>query len=90
MPTFDDVPVASDPDPIASDDPVVLREEILRLRDALLAGNGRTEVLRDRIAELEQHERDLDAANAALHAELGRNPVTRVVRAVGRRIRGSA
>ena len=39
--------------------------EILRLRDGLLASNGRTEVLRDRIAELEGREAELDAANAA-------------------------
>ncbi len=86
MPVFDDLPVADDPDPIGSDDAAVLRAEILRLRDGLLAANGRTEVLRDRIAELEQRERDLDRANADLHAELARNPVLRVARTIRRRL----
>lgn len=52
----------------------------------LHAANGRTEVLRDRIAELEQRERDLDRANADLHAELARNPVLRVARTIRRRL----
>lgn len=88
MSAFDDLPVDADPDPIGTDDPAVLRTEILRLRDALLGANGRTEVLRDRIAELETRERELDAANLALHEELSRSPVARVVRAVRRRLPG--
>lgn len=86
MPVFDDLPVADDPDPIGSDDPAVLQLEILRLRDGLLAANGRTEVLRDRVAELEERERALDRANADLHAELARNPILRVARAIRRRL----
>lgn len=97
MTDFDDLPVPAGPDPIDDDDPMVLRTEILRLRESLLAVNGRTEALRDRIAELEQHEVELDAANTELdrvntelHAELGRNPVVRVARAAARRIPGTS
>jgi hypothetical protein len=85
---FDDLPVASEPDPIESDDRLVLRSEILRLRESLLAGNGRTEVLRDRITELTQREEQLVHDNAVLHAELGRNHVLRVARAVRSRLPG--
>jgi hypothetical protein len=85
---FDDLPVASEPDPIESDDHLVLRAEILRLRESLLAANGRTEVLRDHISELEQREEQLALDNAVLHAELGRNPVLRVARAVRSRLPG--
>jgi len=85
---FDDLPVADEPDPIESDDTAALRSEILRLRDGILAGNGRVEVLRDRILELETREAELDAANVALHEELGRNPVLRVARALRRRLPG--
>jgi len=91
---YDDLPVADDPDPIDDVDPIVLRTEILRLRESLLAANGRTEVLRDRILELERREEELDAANTALdsantalHEELGRDPVTRFARAVRRQFR---
>jgi hypothetical protein len=98
---YDDLPVADGPDPIGDDDPIVLRTEILRLRESLLAANGRTEVLRDRIIELERREDELDAANTALdtantalhsanvvlHEELGRGPVMRVARAVRRQFR---
>jgi hypothetical protein len=87
---FDDLPVAADPDPIGADDPTVLRAEILRLRESLLAANGRSEILRDRIAELERRETELDAANRALHEELGRNPVVRVLRAARRRFTGAS
>lgn len=88
MHPFDDLPVADEPDPIESDDTAALRSEILRLRDGILAGNGRVEVLRDRILELETREAELDAANVALHEELGRNPVLRVARALRRRLPG--
>ncbi|MEZ5243833.1 MAG: hypothetical protein R2707_01955 [Acidimicrobiales bacterium] len=90
MSVFDDLPVADEPDPIGSDDPIVLRTEILRLRESLLASNGRTEVLRDRIAELERREHELDLANAALHEELGRNPLVRLARAARRRLPGAS
>lgn len=88
MADFDDLPVASEPDPIESDDRLVLRSEILRLRESLLAANGRTEVLRDRITELEQREEQLAHDNAALHAELGRSPLVRVARALRTRLPG--
>jgi hypothetical protein len=84
--SFDDLPVADGPDPIDTDDAIVLKTEILRLRESLLASNGRTEVLRDRIAELESRVAELAAANAALDEELGRNPATRLVRAIRRRV----
>jgi hypothetical protein len=87
---FDDLPVADDPDPIGADDPMVLRTEILRLRESLLAANGRTEVLRDRILELERREYELDTANAALHEELGRSPLLRVARSLRRRLPGAS
>ncbi|MDW3217941.1 MAG: hypothetical protein R8F63_04945 [Acidimicrobiales bacterium] len=83
---YDDLPVAADPDPVESADPDELRAEILRLRESLLAANGRTEVLRDRIAELETREEELDAANRRLHEDLARTPVARVVHAVRRRL----
>ena len=88
MSAFDDLPVGADPDPIDHDDPIVLRTEILRLRELLLASNGRAEVAADRIAELERRERELDAANAALHEELGRSPLLRIARALRRRLPG--
>jgi len=78
--------VADGPDPIESDDQTALRSEILRLRESLLAANGRTEVLRDRIDELETREAELDAANASLHEELARNPVLRLIRGIRRRL----
>lgn len=84
--SYDDLPVAADPDPVESADLDVLRAEILRLRESLLATNGRTEVLRDRIAELEASEEELDAANRQLHEDLARTPVARVVQAVRRRL----
>ena len=90
MPAFDDLPVSGDPDPIDDDDPVVLRTEILRLRESVLAANGRAEVADDRIAELERREHELDAVNAALHEELGRSPLLRIARAVRRRLPGSS
>ncbi|MEM7140390.1 MAG: hypothetical protein AAF548_05095 [Actinomycetota bacterium] len=90
MATFDDLPVPGDPDPATSEDPDVLRAEILRLRESLLAVNGRTEVLRDRITELEQRERELDDANRELHEELRRNPLHRIAAAVRRRIGSDA
>ncbi len=86
MATFDDLPVNDGADPAESADPTVLRAEILRLRESFLSSNGRTEVLRDRITELETRERELDEANQDLHTELARNPVMRLVRAVRRRI----
>lgn len=89
MPPFDDLPVADDPDPIESDDPVTLRVEILRLRDGLLGADGRAEVLRDRVAELETREAELDAANAELQETLARNPLMRVIAAARRRIPGA-
>ena len=79
---------AEGPDPIDSSDPSALRPEILRLRDALLGEQARTEVLRDRVTELEAHVEALAADNETLHAELARNPLMRVVRAVGRRLGG--
>jgi hypothetical protein len=94
---YDDLPVADDPDPIGDDDPIVLRTEILRLRESLLAANGRTEVLRDRIAELERGQRDIEAANTALRAEsaglreeLARSLTRRVARAVRRQLPGAS
>ena len=88
MSAFDDLPVAAEPDPIGTDDPDALRAEILRLREQLLGANGREEVLHDRIAELERREADLDAANRALHEELARNPLVRILRALRRRLPG--
>ena len=91
MSAFDDLPVAADPDPIGADDPTVLRTEILRLRDGLLGANGRAEVLRDRIAELEAPtQRELDAANLALHEQLAPKSArpTCAARAVRRRLTG--
>ena len=90
MSAFDDLPVAAEPDPIGADDPDVLRAEILRLREQLLGANGRTEVLEDRIAELERREAELDAANRALHEELARNPAVRILRALRRRLSGTS
>jgi hypothetical protein len=87
---FDDLPVPEGPDPIESGDPSMMRAEILRLRESMLGANGRVEVLRDRVAELEQRESELDRANAHLHAELARNPVARIVGAVRRRLPGRA
>lgn len=78
--------MAGDPDPVESDDAATLRAEILRLRESLLAANGRAEVLRDRIAELETREHDLHEANRHLQAELDRNPVMRLLGAVRRRL----
>jgi hypothetical protein len=86
---FDDLPVPEGPDPIDSDDAAALRAEILRLRESLLATNGRTEVLRDRVAELEEIEAGLHAANAQLHTDLARSPLTRALRAVRRRLPGA-
>lgn len=85
MSEFDDLPVPAGADPIDSEDAMTLRAEILRLRESLLAANGRAEVLRDRIDELEQNEHDLHAANAALHEELAKNSVVRLARSVRRR-----
>lgn len=64
----------------------MLRTEILRLRDALLGAEAHGDVLADRVAELEAQVEQLGADNAALHAELARNPLTRVARAVARRV----
>lgn len=85
MNAFDDLPVAGEPDPIESPDPDVLRSEILRLRESLLAANGRAEVLRDRIAELEERERELDERNRGLHEQLRRSPVARLRNAIRHR-----
>ncbi len=85
MPVFDDLPIPEGEDPILSDDQRTLRTEILRLRESLLATNGRIEILTDRIDELEKIEARLHASNAELHAELARNPLIRVLRAVRRR-----
>ena len=90
MSTIDDLPVGGDPDPIDDDDPAVLRTEILRLRESLLAANGRAEVADDRIAELERREGELDTVNAALHEDLGRSPLLRIARAVRRRLPGAS
>lgn len=86
MSTFDDLPVAGEPDPVESDDPTVLRTEILRLRDGLLGANGRAEVLRDRVDELERREARLAEENAELHTALGQHPLIRLARAVRRRL----
>lgn len=83
----EDVPVTGDPDPVESTDLDVLRGEVLRLREQLLAADGRTEVLRDRIADLEASEAALDQANRLLHEDLARNPLHRILRAVRRRVR---
>lgn len=57
-------------DPIDSDDLSVLRATILRQREQLLGSEGREEVLRDRIAELERREHDLVVRIDALEHEL--------------------
>lgn len=85
MSHYDDLPVPGDPDPIGSDDLDELRAEILRLRESLLAANGRSDVLRDRVEELEQSERDLDTANQELHLQLRRSPIARLGNALRRR-----
>jgi hypothetical protein len=82
---FDDLPVPVGADPVDSDDAMTLRAEILRLRESLLAANGRAEVLRDRVEELERTERDLHTANAVLHQELAKNPAVRLAGAIRRR-----
>ncbi|MEZ5165573.1 MAG: hypothetical protein R2695_03430 [Acidimicrobiales bacterium] len=87
MHDYDDLPVPPGPDPIDDADPQTLRVEILRLRDAVTAAYGRLEVARDRIAELEERERALADDNEHLHRELAKNPILRVARAVGRRVR---
>jgi hypothetical protein len=87
---FDDLPIPDGDDPIEADDPATLRAEILRLRETLLATNGRTEVLLDRIAELETIEAGLHTANTDLHAELTRSPLTRTLRALRRRLPGAS
>ena len=51
-------------DPLDSDDPVLLRGEILRLRDAALGEQARNELLTDRIATLEG---ELHAVGDKLH-----------------------
>ena len=66
-------------DPIDSDDPIALRAEILALRDRLAAADGGKEVLEDLVAELEHHV-------AELSAELARNPIVRIGRALTRRL----
>lgn len=90
MTDFDDLPVPDGPDPIDSPDPEVLRLEILRLRESLLADNGRVEVLRDRIAELERREDELVTAHRALEAELAIPPLKRVIRALRHRLPGTS
>ena len=67
-------------DPIDSGDPDILRHEILRQRDLLLGLEARTEVLDDRIAELEDHVESLGA-------ELGRHPLIRISRRATRLLR---
>lgn len=57
-------------DPIDSDDLPTLRAAILRQREQLLGAEGREEVLRDRIAELERREHDLVVKVDALEHEL--------------------
>jgi hypothetical protein len=57
-------------DPIDSDDLPTLRATILRQREQLLGAEGREEVMRDRIAELERREQDLVASVVALEHEL--------------------
>jgi len=66
-------------DPIDSDDPIALRAEILALRDRLAAADGGKEVLEDLVAELEHQV-------AELSAELARNPIVRIGRALTRRL----
>lgn len=90
MPAFDDPPVPEGDDPILSDDLMALRAEILRLRESFLATNGRFEVLLDRISELEEIESGLHVANTDLHAQLARNPLTRTLRALRRRLPGAS
>ena len=73
-------------DPINSDDPIVLRAEILALRDQLaVAGSGK-EMLHDIVAERDCHIAELDARASALAEELARNPIVRVGRAVMQRL----
>ena len=57
------------PDPINNTTLEVLRLEILRLRDLNLGLKSQTEVLVDRVAELETQNDELDRA----HRELSRN-----------------
>jgi len=90
VPVFDDLPIPEGEDPILSDDPRTLRTEILRLRESLLATNGRTEILTDRIDELEEIEADLHATNTALREQLDRHPLIRVLQAVRRRRPGAS
>jgi uncharacterized protein YhaN len=87
---FDDLPIPDGDDPILNEDAPSLRAEILRLRESLLAANGRTEVLTDRIAELEEIEARLHAANTALREQLDRHPLIRVLQAVRRRRPGAS
>ena len=66
-------------DPIDGSDPAELRREMLRLRDAALGDRARTEVLEQRVAELEG---ELHADE--LRRRLDRSPVDRVRRLLGR------
>lgn len=82
MPDHDELPTPDGPDPIDGGDPTHLRREILRLRDLVLGEQARTEVLDDRVGELESQVEELARVNQQLHTELARNPVTRTLRAI--------
>ena len=71
-------------DPIDGSDPAELRREMLRLRDAALGDRARTEVLEQRVAELEGELHALGAHADELRRRLDRSPVDRVRRLLGR------
>ena len=73
---------AESADPIDSDDPQVLRQEILRLRDALGGARARNSPLEARVAELEE----LEADRTRLERLLG-SPAVRFAIAASRPIR---
>lgn len=71
-------------DPIDADDPDVLRREVLHARDTAQGERARSEVLAQRVDELEAELHALGDHAVALQARLDRSPIDRARRLLGR------
>ncbi len=80
-------PVPEGDDPIDSGDVGLLRAEILRLRDLVVGGSARRELLRDRINELEEVHHRADALQERVN-HLEGLLVVRIRRRLGRLVPG--